>query len=30
MEKYETPEMEVIELENADVITNSDIITPEF
>ena len=30
MEKYETPVMEIIEFETEDVITTSDITTPEI
>lgn len=30
MKKYESAEMEVIVLANQDIITNSDIITPEL
>lgn len=28
MEKYETPEMEIIELDNVDIITSSTITCP--
>ncbi len=30
MQKYEMPELEVIQLHEEDVITTSDIVTPEL